>query len=91
MTLLARELLAASGGQSTDGHALIYLDVFTDDGGLADYYAGTMIYEEIFTDGSTRMDVDTGLGMCVFRHKSGDDRYMQPVQLVCKAVYRDRK
>ena len=48
-----------------------------------------MIDKEIFADGCTRMDVDTGFAVCLFRHHTRDKRNTKQKQLMRQTVYRD--
>ena len=89
MTLYAGEFLAAPGGKCTDGHALVDLNVFTDDGSLADYDTGTVIDKEVFADGCTRMDIDSGCGMRIFGHQTRKYGHIKHVEFMCQAIYRD--
>ena len=79
MTLFPGELLAAPGGERSDGNALIDLYVLTDDGGLTDYDAGSVVDKEVLVDGRSRMNVDSGLGLGKLRHQSGQHGYLQQV------------
>ena len=60
-----------------------------DDGCFTDYDAGSVVNKEIFADGCTRMDVDTGFAVCLFRHHTRDKRNTKQKQLMRQTVYRD--
>ena len=53
MALDALELLPAAGGERADGHALIKLDPFPDNGRFPDNDARRVIDEKIASDGRT--------------------------------------
>ena len=72
-------LLEALGAQ---GHALIQLYMMANVAGLADYHAGTVVDEEIFTNVRAGMDVDTRQLMGVFGHHAGDHWQAQFKQTV---------
>ena len=58
-------------------------------GGLADDDAGAVVDAEVFTDGSSGVDVNSGLAMDVFGHDAGDDGHAQLVQTVSQPVGQD--
>mgnify|MGYP001016507326 FL=1 len=60
MTAHIPKLLSALGGERAECYTLIELDMAADDGCFTDHDAGTVVNKEIFADGCTRMDVDTG-------------------------------
>ena len=87
MSLGTAKGLSAPGRQSADRDALVYFDMFAYDRRLTYNDAGTVVHEEVFPDGRTRMDVDTGPGVRVLRHHSGDQRHSEKKQLVSKPVH----
>ena len=71
------QLLTTLGRERTERHALIQLDMFPDDRCLTDYDTGSVINKEIFADRGTRMDIDTGLRVCLLRHHTRNQRHIQ--------------
>ena len=89
MTTHIAQFLTAFGGKGTKCNALIQFDMAADDGCFTDHDAGTVVNKEIFADGCTRMDVDTGFAVCLFRHHTRDKRNTKQKQLMRQTVYRD--
>ena len=75
MTTHIAQFLTAFGGKGTKCNTLIQFDMAADDGCFTDYDAGSVVNKEIFADGCTRMDVDTGFAVCLFRHHTRDRKY----------------
>ena len=48
-----------------------------------------VVDEQVSTDFRTRMDVDTGFAVRLFRHHTRDKRNTQQKQLMCQTVYGD--
>ena len=89
MTTHIAQFLTAFGGKGTKCNTLIQFDMAADDGCFTDYDAGSVVNKEIFADGCTRMDVDTGFAVCLFRHHTRDKRNTKQKQLMRQTVYRD--
>ena len=58
-----------------------------DDGGLADYHAGSMVDEEVLADLGASIDVHAGAAVRVLGHDAGDQRHVLRVKLVGDAVH----
>ena len=91
MSLHTLKLLSTSGRESSDSHSLIYLDIVTDNSGLTDHDACSVINKEILADSGTRMDINTGLAVCVLCHHTRDKRHSKQMQLMCYTVCSDCK
>ena len=91
MSLHTLKLLSASGRESSNSHSLIYLDIVTDNSGLTDHDTCSVVNKEILANGGTRMDVNTGLAVCVLCHHTWDERYSKQMQLMGYTVCSDCK
>ena len=89
MTLLATETLTAAGGERAQGNALVDLHVIANSGGLTDDDAGTMVNEEILAHSGAGVDVDTGNGVGMLGHDSGQHGNPHGVQNVGQTVDSD--
>ena len=86
MTLLSLQGLTAAGGEGAQGNALVDLHMVTDGGGFADDNAGAVVNEEVLSDGCAGVDVDTGDGMGMLRHDSGQHGNAHGVQNMGQTV-----
>lgn len=86
VALFPPQALAASGGQSAQGHALIDLDMVADDRRLPHHNAGPVVDEEILADDGAGVDVDTGDAVGVFRHDPGQQGNAEGIQNMGQAV-----
>ena len=59
MSLVSPQTLPATGRKASQGDALIYFYIISNDGCLPDDDAGAMVDKEMIADGSTGMDVNT--------------------------------
>ena len=75
--------------QSTECHTLIQFYMFSDYSCLADNNASTMINKEIFSDGCSRMNINSGFAVCMLGHHTWNEWYLQKKQLMCKTVHCD--
>ena len=60
-----------------------------DDGGLTDNDAGSVVDKEVFADGGSRMDINTGFAVCLFRQHTRNQWNAQPEQFMGKPVNGD--
>ena len=91
MPPLAPKILAATGRQCAQGHALIDLHPVTDNGGLADDDAGAVVNEKVLSDGGTGVDIDAGDGVGMLRHDPGDHGNAHFIQHMGQPVNRNGK
>ena len=91
MPLLAPQGLSATGGQSAQRYALVYLYIVADNGGLTDNDAGTVVNEEIPTHRSAGVDIDARNAVGVLCHDPGQHGNLQRIQHMGKAVHSDGK
>ena len=86
MPPLAPEALAAPGGQSAQGHALVDLDPGADHAGLADDDAGAVVDEEMVADGGAGVDIDARFAVGMLAHDPGEHGHLQQIQLMGQPV-----
>ena len=91
MTPNIPQLLSSSCGQCTKSHTLIDLYTITDDRCLSNYHTSTMVDKEIFSNGCSRMDVNTCDAMGIFGHDTRDQRHFQQEQLMSQTIDGNRK
>ncbi len=89
VALFAPQALAAPGGQGTQGHALVELDVVADDRGLAHHNAGAVVDEEILADGCPGVDINAGDAVGMLRHHARQHGHPQGIQHMRHAVNRN--
>ncbi len=65
-----------------EGHAMVELDAITDDARLADHHTGAVVDKEMFADGGTGVDVDSGLAVSPFGHDPWDQGQVGSVEEV---------
>ena len=65
--------------------------MIADRGRRADNHAGSVIDEEIFSDGRTGMNIDSGGRMRVFRHHTRNQRHIQKKKLMRQTIDRRRE
>ena len=70
----------------TKRNSLIELNMIAYYCGFSDNHTCAVVYAEILADAGSRMDVDTGQGMCKFRDNAGQDGYSKFKQTVCHTV-----
>ena len=89
MALHIAQYLAASGRKCAKGDALVQLYIVSNLGGLAYYYASSVVDKEIPANGGSRMDVNTGQTMGIFRHHTGNQGHFQKMQFMSNPVYKN--
>ena len=59
------------------GHPLVQLHILPDDGGLPDDHPGSMVDEEVRTDGGAGVNVDARLPVGLLRQEPRQQRHLQ--------------
>ena len=75
--LMAVQGVAFACRKGAQGDSLVDLHVVSDGRGRAHNDAGSVVDEEVFSDGGAGMDVDTGPRVGVFRHDSRNQGHIQ--------------
>lgn len=74
---------------SSERHTLIQLDIVSEDGGSADYHAGSVVDGEAFANGGCGVYVDTRFAMGLLAYHAGYYRHIELYQLMGYAVVAD--
>ena len=83
-------LLVILEALGTQRHTLIQRHVVADNRGLSDHHTRAVVYREILTDLSTRMNIDTRLRVSLFGDDTRNHRHLQLMQLMGDAIMRHR-
>ena len=70
----------------SEGDTLVELHVVADDAGGTDNHTRAMVDGEVVADGSLRIDIDTRLRVCQFRHHSWNEGHAELVQNMSDTV-----
>ena len=81
-----RTVISNVEGLGAEGNVLIKLDPFTYHGGLTDYYAGTVVDEEVVSYGGAGVDVYTCSLVSKFSHLSRKDGHSLNIEFMSYPV-----